>query len=281
VVTPEIIVRGLRVVFPRNGEDTLVAIEDVSMTVEPGTLMAVVGESGCGKTTLLRAIAGLIAPTAGRIVIGGEPPLVARARQSLSFMFQSPALLAHHTVRKNVELPNRLGGMNTPINQQFANRLMEAVGLGGFKDALPHQLSGGMKARAQLARALVNRPSVLLMDEPFGALDAMTRTVMHDLFLNGVPDLANGAFPTTVLVTHSIDEAVLLADRVIAVSSRPAQVLVDLNVDIPRPRLLRSKNHPRFLECRTTLEEALFGSRSQSGHGRHSSSVQVSSSRTA
>jgi NitT/TauT family transport system ATP-binding protein len=213
------------------------ALRHVDLAVEPGEFVAVVGRSGCGKSTLLRLIAGLITPTAGRIAIDGSP--VTGPRRDVALMFQRPALLPWRSVLDNVVLPAEIFGWPRRERRRQAVELLEKVGLAGFEKRLPHELSGGMQQRVALCRALIQRPRLLLMDEPFSALDALTR---EELAVE-LQRLHMHLRTTVVFVTHSIPEAVLLADRVVVLSSRPGQVRKVVDVDIPRPRSLGMGAH--------------------------------------
>jgi NitT/TauT family transport system ATP-binding protein len=222
--------------FVGRGGD-VAALRHVDITLDQGEFLAVVGRSGCGKSTLLRLVAGLIAPTAGRIEIDGTR--VTGPRRDVALMFQRPALLPWRTVLDNVLLPAEIFGWPRRERRRQALDLLEKVGLAGFERRLPHELSGGMQQRVALCRALIQRPRLLLMDEPFSALDALTREELAD----ELQRLHMHMRTTVVFVTHSIPEAVLLADRVAVLSSRPGQVRKVVEVDIPRPRSLGMGAH--------------------------------------
>jgi NitT/TauT family transport system ATP-binding protein len=213
------------------------ALRHVDLGVDRGEFVAVVGRSGCGKSTLLRLIAGLMRPTSGRILVDGAP--VTGPRRDVALMFQRPALLPWRTVLDNVMLPAEVFGWPRRQRRREAGELLEKVGLAGFEKRLPHELSGGMQQRVALCRALIQRPRLLLMDEPFSALDALTREELA-VELQRI----HMQLRTTVLfVTHAISEAVLLADRVVVLSARPGQVRKVVDVDIPRPRSLGMGAH--------------------------------------
>nr|BFE66674.1 ABC transporter ATP-binding protein [Dactylosporangium thailandense] len=224
-----------RVFRTRSGD--VEALRAIDLTVAAGEFLAVIGRSGCGKSTLLRLVAGLLAPTEGRVAIGAAP--VTRPRPDVALMFQRPALLPWRSVLGNVLLPLELRGRVRPPDRARAQSLLDAVGLAGFHRRLPHELSGGMQQRVALCRALIQRPSVLLMDEPFSALDALTREELAGQLQQVHMEMR----PTTVFVTHSIQEAVLLADRVAVLSSRPGRVQRIITVDIPRPRSFGRNAH--------------------------------------
>ena len=236
-------VHGLTHVFA-SGRRKLTALEDVDLAVERGAFISVVGPSGGGKTTLLRIIGGLLEPTTGDILVDEVPPLEERRRKSIGFVFQDPSLLPWRTVLQNIRLPLQLNTGQNHADSDEPERLLEAVDLARFRDYHPHQLSGGMKQRVALARALVLNPAVLLMDEPLGSLDEMTRAAMRYELLR-----LWGLWPKTVVfVTHSIQEAVLLADRVVVMSSGPGRILEELCVDLPRPRGEELERSKRFLD---------------------------------
>ena len=214
----------------RNG--AVEALRGLDLQVHDGEFAAVIGRSGCGKSTLLRLVAGLIQPTSGRIAIDGDP--VTGPRRDVALMFQRPALLPWRSVLRNVMLPVELFGWSRRDGRARAERLLEMVGLTGFRKCLPHELSGGMQQRVALCRALIQQPRVLLMDEPFSALDALTREELSVELQRIHMELRT----TIVFVTHSIAEAVLLADQIVVLSSRPGQLRKVVDVDIPRPRSL-------------------------------------------
>ncbi|GAA5178227.1 ABC transporter ATP-binding protein [Rugosimonospora acidiphila] len=213
------------------------ALRHVDVSVGEGEFLAVVGRSGCGKSTLLRLIAGLVKPTSGEVTVDGSP--VAGPRRDVALMFQRPALLPWRSVLRNVMLPAEMFGWDRSEHRENAERLLKLVGLTGFEKRLPHELSGGMQQRVALCRALIQSPRVLLMDEPFSALDALTREELSVELQRVHMEMGT----TIVFVTHSIDEAVLLADRVLVLSSRPGQVRKIVDVDIPRPRSLGMGAH--------------------------------------
>jgi len=216
----------------------LVAIENVSFQVEEGEFVAVVGPSGCGKSTLLRIVAGLIPPTSGEVARVGRS--VSRPDREIGIVFQSPVLLPWRTIRENVVLPLEFRGESRATAEK-ALALLALVGLDAFADRYPHELSGGMQQRAALARALVTDPSILLMDEPFGALDAMTREHMNLELLR----LWTARRKTVLFITHSIAEAVFLSDRVLVMTSRPGTLAETITIDMPRPRSLSVLNTER------------------------------------
>jgi NitT/TauT family transport system ATP-binding protein len=222
-------VDNLSIVFdtPRG---QVVAVDRVSFAVSQGEFVSIVGPSGCGKSTVLNTLAGLETPFEGAVSIEGRPML--SPRPDVGMVFQQPHLFPWKSVRKNIAHGPRALGKSAADAAAIADRLIEMIGLTKFADAYPHTLSGGMQQRVAIARALANQPRVLLMDEPFGALDAQTRAVMQDNLLA----LRERINATIVFVTHDIDEAILLSDRVLIMSAGPGRILRDLRVDLPRPR---------------------------------------------
>jgi NitT/TauT family transport system ATP-binding protein len=232
------------------------ALRDISLTVERGELVALVGPSGCGKSTLLRIVAGLRAATQGRVEVAGHA--VGGPVAEVGMVFQAPVLLHWRRVLENVLLPAELSGRDPRRYRERAESLLRLVGLAEFATKLPRELSGGMQQRASLCRALLLDPPLLLMDEPFGALDAMTRDEMN-LELLRVWGEARDANPrkTILFVTHSIPEAVLLADRVVVMTPRPGRVAAVFTVPLPRPRAMETRADPRFGALCVAIYEAL------------------------
>jgi NitT/TauT family transport system ATP-binding protein len=233
---------------PRSGT-VFRALDGVHLRVEEGEFACVVGPSGCGKTSLLQIVGGLLRPTAGRILIDGKP--VTGPRPDLAIVFQEPSLLPWRTVIGNTLYGLELQGRVTPERLRRVGEIIALVGLAGFEAHYPHELSGGMQQRVNLARALAVDPGVLLMDEPFAALDAQTRELMQQELLR----IWREAGKTVLFVTHQISEAIYLADRVVVLSGRPGQVKAEVAVDLPRPRPLAVKRQPRFLE----MEDQIWG----------------------
>ena len=232
----------------RRKKTRLIALRDVSLEIRRGEFLAIVGPSGCGKSTFVNMIAGFLKPLAGTIEVEGKPVRGTGADRAM--VFQDYALLPWRTVEKNVvfAMENRRG--DRPSKAEQAERVAEAlhlVGLEGFEKHYPHELSGGMRQRVGIARALVTKPDILLMDEPFGAVDAMTREAMQAEF----EKIIAKTHQTVVFITHSIDEAVMLGDRVAVISSRPGRIKEVVDIDLPRPRLDGSaKTNPRSAELR-------------------------------
>jgi NitT/TauT family transport system ATP-binding protein len=223
---PEVAVSGVAKTFDGGTE----AVRPLDLAFAAGQTTALVGPSGCGKSTLLRMIAGLETPSAGTIFIGGEPPAQTLKHAGLSVAFQDPSLLPWRSVRGNIELA--LGLARRPVDAGEIDQLITLVGLDGFAETRPAELSGGMRQRAAIARALATRPSLLLLDEPFGAVDELTRRQLAQ----DLPRIWEARGTTTLLVTHSVSEAVMLSDRVIVLSPRPATIMADIEVPLPRPR---------------------------------------------
>ncbi len=246
---PQVVCAGLAKSWAKGGA----AVLPTDLVFEAGQTTALVGPSGCGKSTLLRMIAGLESPSAGRVEIGGQPPAEALRRAGLSVAFQDPSLLPWRSVRGNIALALTLA--RRPADPAAVDRLIGLVGLDGSGDMRPAELSGGMRQRAAIARALVTEPGLLLLDEPFGAVDALTRAQLAQ----DLPRLWEARGTTTLLVTHSVAEAVMLADRVIVLSARPARVLADIAIPLPRPRRADAARSPDFAGLVDAVHEALAG----------------------
>ena len=222
------------------GAPDVVALQEVSCTLRQGELVSLLGPSGCGKTTLLRIVAGMTRASHGRVEIRGREVL--GPQEDFGFVFQTPNLLPWRNVLANVLFPMEIAGRNDAAAKQRALELLELVGLSAFAGSRPHQLSGGMKQRVALCRALVPGPSLLLMDEPFGALDELTRMEMQDLLL----DIRRVSGATVVFVTHSISEAIYLADEVLVFSRRPGRVIDRIRTDLKYPRRPELRYTPEF-----------------------------------
>ena len=239
-------IRDVSMRFSQRGK-RFEALRDVSLEIGAGEFIAIVGASGCGKTTLLRIVDGLVAPTAGEVRVDGR--VVTRPGPDRGFVFQQDALFPWRTVLDNVIFGLEVQGRGKRESRARADELVRLVGLRGFEHHFPHELSGGMRQRANLARALTIDPDILLMDEPFAALDAQTREIMQAELLR----IWRSNRKTVLFVTHQIDEAVYLADRVVVMTSRPGQIKAALPVDVPRPRELSVKRTPRFTELVDTI----------------------------
>lgn len=231
--------------------DMLLAVDGATLDIDEGEFVAIVGPSGCGKTTFLNAVDGLLPLTSGSLSLDGRP--IDRPGHDRALVFQQPSLLPWRTVVGNVLYGLELLGTSRVEARQRAQRFVDLVGLSGFEESFPLELSGGMQQRCNLARALAVDPEVLLLDEPFAALDAQTReTMQHELLR-----IWNETRKTAIFITHDIVEAVYLADRVIVFTARPGRVKEVLRVDIPRPRDLRVKWEPRFVEIQARIWESI------------------------
>ena len=239
-VAPFIRMRGVRKVYRSQAVEFL-AVSDVALDVAEGEMVSLVGPSGCGKTTVLKMLAGLLEPTDGIIEIGGgERPF--RPGRDVGMVFQQPLLLSWRTVLQNVLLPAEIVGMGKESSRERARELLAMVGLGGFENKMPHELSGGMQQRVAIARALVHDPRLVLMDEPFGALDAITRDQMNLELLR----IWRESRKTIIFVTHDIVEAVFLGSRCAALTARPARMADYFGIDLPHPRTLAMRSTPDF-----------------------------------
>jgi len=229
------------------------AIRDVTFTIEPGQFCAIVGPTGCGKSTTLGQVSGLDRPSAGSVRVGDHN--VDGITEGVSFMFQADALFPWKTVLGNVMTGPVLNGMAKKDAIALARDWLRRVGLSGFEDRYPHQLSGGMRKRVAMAAALINEPSILLMDEPFGALDVQTKAIMQTELLG----LWEQTRPSVLFITHDLDEAVALADRVLIMTSSPGSIKETFDIDLPRPRgeVQRIRHEPRFLELQNRIWDSL------------------------
>jgi NitT/TauT family transport system ATP-binding protein len=232
--------KGVSKEFRINRERSVLALGAMDLTIREGEFIALLGPSGCGKSTILNLVAGLDEPSTGTVTVDGLPPLQLQAKQQLGIAFQEHALLPWRSVEGNLELPFQIAGRK-PDREHIAG-LIELVGLKGFESARPSQLSGGMRQRVSIARALCLDPKLLLLDEPFGALDAVTRRSMN-LELQRIWQEKQ---ITTILVTHTVEEALFLADRVLVMSGRPGRIVREVQVPFPRPRAVETMRHELF-----------------------------------
>lgn len=241
-----------------DGHAPLPAVQDVSLDVPPGQFLSIIGPSGCGKSTLLRIVGGLLRPSRGQALVSGDAPAQAQKRHEIGFVFQDAALLPWRTVLSNVRLPIEINGARKSRALPDPGDLLELMGLASFRDYYPHQLSGGMQQRVALARAFAIDPALLLMDEPFGALDEITRSAMRYELLRAWGSTDHRK--TVLFVTHSIAEALALSDRVVVLSGRPGRVVADLDVELARPRTQDVERSVAFLDyadyLRGLLKEA-------------------------
>jgi NitT/TauT family transport system ATP-binding protein len=248
---PVVTISGLVVSFSTPGAAPLQVIDNLDFQIERSQFVSILGPSGCGKTTLLRIIAGLIKPSSGQITFGNEhissaPPI--------GLVFQQANLMPWRNVHANISLPLEIGGLpKAEINTRVAD-LIRLVGLKGFEDTYPRDLSGGMQQRVSIARALIRDPDLLLLDEPFGSLDALTRERMGDELLT----IWQASRKTVIMVTHSISEAVYLSDRVIVLTPRPARISRDIRIPLPRPRNMETRYHPRFGNLSRKVRQAIM-----------------------
>ena len=251
-IQPQIEVKGLSKRFDGNSEQgSILALSDVDISVTIGEFVALLGPSGCGKSTLLNLIAGFEKATAGQILQAGVP--ITKPDRRRTVVFQEYGLFPWKTIQQNVEFGLKAKGIKARQRADMARHLLGVVRLEGFEDRYPHEISGGMKQRAAIARAVAPDPDVLLMDEPFGALDAQTRVLLQE----EVARIAAETAKTIVFVTHSIDEAVFLADRILVMSTRPGRIQEIHKVDLPRPRLPEMRSNPLYRDLVETLWHSL------------------------
>ncbi len=230
-----------------------VALQGIDLAIEAGEFISLIGPSGCGKSTLLRTIGDLVQPTSGTIVVNGKSAQRARRDRDYGIVFQDPVLYDWRTVAKNIALPLEMLGWNRARRARRVEEMLELVELGGFEGHHPWQLSGGMQQRVSIARALSFSPALLLMDEPFGALDEMTRERLNIELLRIWQETSS----TIVFVTHSISEAVFLSTRVVVMSARPGRIAELIDVDLPQPRTAETREEARYFELVTAVREAL------------------------
>jgi NitT/TauT family transport system ATP-binding protein len=248
-----VVVERTSMVFNEGRSNQVDALVDIDLVVSPRDFVALIGPSGCGKSTLLRLIANLIEPTSGTVLVNGKSARQSRLDQDYGMAFQQSGLFEWRTVRKNIELPLELKGWGKSKRRERADEMLHLVQLAEFGDHLPWQLSGGMQQRVAIARALAAHPPLLLMDEPFGALDEMTREHMQAELLR----ICGAADTTVVFVTHSIPEAVYLANRVVVMSARPGRITDVIDVDLGRERDEDTREDDAFFKKITEVREAL------------------------
>ena len=244
--------RDLSLTF-ETADGPVYALSQVNLQVAQGDFVSFIGPSGCGKTTLLRVIADLEQPTEGTITVEGVSPQEARQRRIYGYVFQAPALYPWRSIQRNVTLPLEIMGVPKAERRERAKRYLELVNLGGFEKKFPWQLSGGMQQRASIARALCFDPDLLLMDEPFGALDEIVRDHLNEQLLQ----LWDKTAKTVVFVTHSIPEAVFLSNKIVVMSPRPGRIIDVIETDFPRDRSLDIRETPEFLEVAHRVREGL------------------------
>jgi NitT/TauT family transport system ATP-binding protein len=249
---PVVEARGLNLVY-RTADAPVHALCDVDLTIRRGDFVSLIGPSGCGKTTLMRVVADLERPTGGAILVNGGTPEQARRDRAYGYVFQAPALYPWRTIERNVALPLEIMGMPRGERRARARRYLDLVGLGGFERKFPWQLSGGMQQRASIARAMGFEPELLLMDEPFGALDEITRDKLNLHLLR----LWEKTGLTVIFVTHSIPEAVFLSSKIVVMSPRPGRIVEVIESDLPKDRDLDARETPEFLEIARRVRVAL------------------------
>ncbi|KGE20272.1 ABC transporter ATP-binding protein [Paenibacillus wynnii] len=251
---PEIKLENIEMRYQTETADVL-ALHQVSLDIAKGEFVSLLGPSGCGKTTLLRLMADLIEPTGGNITVAGKSAREARLAQKYGIVFQSPVLYDWRKVKDNITLPLELLGTKKSVREEKALELLELVGLQGFADKYPWQLSGGMQQRVAIARALSMEPEILLMDEPFSALDEFTRERLNEELLSVWSKVQN----TIVFVTHSIPESIFLSDRVFVLSPHPGRLSSVVNIPLPRPRTAEMRNSPEFFELIARIRDSFEG----------------------
>jgi NitT/TauT family transport system ATP-binding protein len=256
VKTSVVSLHNVSKIFGQGSANQTTAVTDVNLEVQPGEFLSLIGPSGCGKSTLLRLVGDLITPTTGEVLVNGKSAHQARLDQDYGIVFQAPVLYEWRSVIRNVQLPLELRGHGRAERERRAKEMLSLVELTGFERHYPWQLSGGMQQRASIARALAIKPSLLLMDEPFGALDEMTRERMN----MELHDIWRRTETTVIFVTHSIAEAVFLSSRLVVMSARPGRITRVLDIDLPLPRSYESREETRYFELinevRDTLRDA-------------------------
>ncbi len=254
---PILSARHVSKVFDSANGSQVVAVRDLSLDVADGEFVCILGASGCGKSTVLAMFAGFMQPTAGQVMLRGEP--ITRIEPRCGMVFQSYALFPWKTVRGNVEFGLKMQGVGRAARRQTAQRFIDLVKLTGFEDRYPTELSGGMQQRVTLARILAANPEVLLMDEPFAALDAMTRQVMQEELLR----IHAASGKTTLFITHSIDEALILSDRIVVMSSSPGRVMAVLDNRLPTPRHVSVQLSPDYTVLKAQVWQLVEGEMAQ------------------
>jgi NitT/TauT family transport system ATP-binding protein len=245
----------ISMIYKNSAKKEVVALKDVSLDIKEGEFVSLLGPSGCGKTTLLRIIADLLDPSAGSVRIAGQSPRENRLRQKYGMVFQSPVLFEWRTVRKNVCLPLEIMNVPREERERRVDSQLDMVGLSAFANSYPFQLSGGMQQRVGIARALAIKPDLLLMDEPFSALDEFTREKLNEDLL----DIWHKTHKTVVFVTHNISEAVFLSDRVFVLSPHPGRLSSVIDIDLPRPRTQDTRESPEFFALVSKIRKSFEG----------------------
>ncbi|MBM2851330.1 MAG: Sulfonate transporter ATP-binding protein [Anaerolineales bacterium] len=250
---PVVSIRGVNKIFETGGSESVVAVQDINLEIGANEFVSLIGPSGCGKSTLLRLIADLLTPTSGQLSVNGKLPRQARLDRDYGFVFQAATLYDWRTVSQNVQLPLEIMGHPPARRAARAREMLQLVELEKFGRHYPWQLSGGMQQRVAIARALAFEPPLLLMDEPFGALDEFTRERMNMELLK----IWGKTGGTVIFVTHSIAEAVFLSNRVVVMSPRPGRITKVVDIGLPRPRTFETREDPRFFAAVTDVRESL------------------------
>ena len=265
---PAVLLEDVQMSFRLKDGSRLAALQDINLTIAPGEFVSLIGPSGCGKSTLLRIVGDLIRPTSGTVEVNGKPAPAARLARDYGMVFQAPVLFDWRTVEANVRLPLELMGIDRARREARVKEMLELVELSQFLRHYPHQLSGGMQQRVAIARALALEPALLLMDEPFGALDEMTRERLNTEVLR----IWQQTGTTIIFVTHSIPEAVFLSTRVAVMSPRPGRLTNIVDIDLTQPRNEQTRESERYFELVTEVRESLRGRR---GSGPVASTARV------
>lgn len=248
-------IKNVSKVFGKSGQSQTVALQNIDLDIFPGEFVSLIGPSGCGKSTLLRVVGDLVSPSSGQVSVNGKPAHQARLDRDYGMVFQAPVLFEWRTVKNNVELPLEVMKVDRTERSRRADQMLELVELGGFGKHYPWQLSGGMQQRVAIARSLSFNPSILLMDEPFGALDELTRERMNAELLN----IWSRTKTTVIFVTHSIPEAVFLSSRIVVMSARPGRIIQVIDDGLPQPRGFETREDKRYYELVTRVRETLRG----------------------
>ena len=256
---PVVSIQNVNKIFGQGTGNQVHALKDINLTIQPNEFVSLIGPSGCGKSTLLRTIGDLIEPTSGRVIINGKSAHQSRLDRDYGMVFQAATLYDWRTVAKNVQLPLELMNYSKEKKDRRTREMLDLVELSDFHQHYPWQLSGGMQQRVAIARALAFEPSILLMDEPFGALDEMTRERLNMELLS----IWEKTQTTVIFVTHSITEAVFLSTRGVVMSARPGRIIQDIKIDLPQPRNTDTRENVRFFELETEVREALRESERQ------------------
>lgn len=256
--TPVVQITDVNQIFGQGTANQVHALSDINLSIGANEFISLIGPSGCGKSTLLRTIGDLISPTSGDVVVNGKSAEQARKDRDYGMVFQAATLYEWRTVAKNVQLPLELMKYSKAEKASRTKEMLDLVELGDFANHYPWQLSGGMQQRVAIARALAFQPAIMLMDEPFGALDEMTRERLNLELL----DIWRKTQTTVIFVTHSITEAVFLSTRVIVMSARPGRIVEDITIDLPQPRGLDTRSDVRFFELENQVRDALRASES-------------------